>query len=120
MFCCISSTQAKPQFHTGWFVESLATQTLVLFVIRTSEKSIAQPSQRSLDRNLPCDRGDGSLFAVQPVCGRSGIHALPAGYLAFVAGATGVYLLMVEAAKRRLLRPKRCLTLPSRTAQTIP
>src|SRR5581483_6753909 len=23
-------------FHTGWFVESLATQTLVLFVIRTS------------------------------------------------------------------------------------
>ena len=22
-------------FHTGWFVESLATQTLVLFVIRT-------------------------------------------------------------------------------------
>jgi Cation transporting ATPase, C-terminus len=25
-------------FHTGWFVESLATQTLVLFVIRTVEK----------------------------------------------------------------------------------
>src|SRR5207249_3561217 len=23
-------------FHTGWFVESLATQTLVLFVIRTA------------------------------------------------------------------------------------
>ena len=23
------------EFHTGWFVESLATQTLVLFVIRT-------------------------------------------------------------------------------------
>ena len=25
-------------FHTGWFVESLATQTLVLFVIRTAGK----------------------------------------------------------------------------------
>ena len=24
-------------FHTGWFVESLATQTLVLFVIRTAQ-----------------------------------------------------------------------------------
>jgi len=23
-------------FHTGWFVESLATQTLVVFVIRTA------------------------------------------------------------------------------------
>src|SRR5579864_4703958 len=26
---------SEPLFHTGWFVESLATQTLVLFVIRT-------------------------------------------------------------------------------------
>src|SRR5271165_5239396 len=24
-------------FHTGWFVESLATQTLVIFIIRTSD-----------------------------------------------------------------------------------
>ena len=28
---------SEAQFHTGWFVESLATQTLVLFVIRTSK-----------------------------------------------------------------------------------
>src|SRR5213079_3672110 len=27
---------SAPLFHTGWFVESLATQTLVLFVIRTA------------------------------------------------------------------------------------
>jgi Mg2+-importing ATPase len=27
---------SEPLFHTGWFVESLATQTLVLFVIRTA------------------------------------------------------------------------------------
>ncbi len=27
---------AEPLLHTGWFVESLATQTSVLFVIRTS------------------------------------------------------------------------------------
>ena len=26
---------SQPEFHTGWFVESLATQTLVIFVIRT-------------------------------------------------------------------------------------
>ena len=26
---------AEALFHTGWFVESLATQTLVIFVIRT-------------------------------------------------------------------------------------
>jgi hypothetical protein len=27
---------SAPLFHTGWFVESLATQTLVLFIIRTA------------------------------------------------------------------------------------
>ena len=27
---------SQPEFHTGWFVESLATQTLVIFVIRTT------------------------------------------------------------------------------------
>src|SRR5438876_865862 len=33
------------QFHTGWFVESLATQTLVLFVIRTMGNPIrSRPS----------------------------------------------------------------------------
>src|ERR1035441_5659520 len=32
--------------HTGWFVESLATQTLVLFVIRTSQNPLrSRPSQ---------------------------------------------------------------------------
>ena len=32
-------------FHTGWFVESLATQTLVLFVIRTAGRPWSEPSE---------------------------------------------------------------------------
>ena len=31
-------------FHTGWFVESLATQVLVIFVIRTRARALARPS----------------------------------------------------------------------------
>ena len=31
-----SSTPGRPKFRSGWFVESLATQTLVIFAIRTS------------------------------------------------------------------------------------
>ena len=35
-------------FHTGWFVESLATQTLVLFVIRTMGNPLrSRPSRRA-------------------------------------------------------------------------
>ncbi len=36
---------SQAQFHTGWFVESLATQTLVVFVIRTSKNPLrSRPS----------------------------------------------------------------------------
>src|SRR5208282_5737550 len=36
---------SEAQFHTGWFVESLATQTLVLFVIRTAKNPLrSRPS----------------------------------------------------------------------------
>src|ERR1039458_4545159 len=31
---------SEAQFHTGWFVESLATQTLVVFIIRTSKNPL--------------------------------------------------------------------------------
>jgi Mg2+-importing ATPase len=43
-----ASTNA-PLFRTGWFVESLATQTLVVFVIRTSGNPLkSRPSRRLL------------------------------------------------------------------------
>jgi len=35
-------------FHTGWFVESLATQVLVPFVIRTMGRPWAGPPSRPL------------------------------------------------------------------------
>ena len=41
-----------PEFRTGWFVESLATQTLVIFVIRTRRRPFwrSRPSRRSSSR----------------------------------------------------------------------
>ena len=39
-----ASTNAS-LFHTGWFVESLATQTLVVFVIRTAGEPVQEPAQ---------------------------------------------------------------------------
>ena len=32
-------------FQTGWFIESLATQVLVIFVIRTRGQPAAQPAE---------------------------------------------------------------------------
>jgi Mg2+-importing ATPase len=91
------------QFHTGWFVESLATQTLVLFVIRTSKNPFRSRPSGPLIATCLAVVAIGMYLPFSPVAGALGFTALPAGYYSFVAVATGVYLLLVEAAKRRLL-----------------
>jgi Mg2+-importing ATPase len=45
----------------------------------------------------------GIYLPFSPLAGVLGFTRLPAGYFAFLAVATGAYLLLVEAAKRRLL-----------------
>ena len=95
---------SEAQFHTGWFVESLATQTLVLFVIRTSKNPLRSRPSGPLIATCLAVVAIGLYLPFSPLAGVLGFTPLPAAYFAFVAVATGVYLLMVEAAKRLLLR----------------
>ncbi|MGB7590856.1 MAG: magnesium-translocating P-type ATPase [Terriglobia bacterium] len=108
---------SEAQFHTGWFVESLATQTLVLFVIRTAKNPFrSRPSGPLLATCLGVV-AIGIYLPFSPLAGVLGFTRLPAGYFAFLVVATGAYLLLVEAAKRRLLRgatPKIATTYPLR------
>ena len=90
-------------FHTGWFVESLATQTLVLFVIRTSKNPLRSRPSRPLLATCLAVVAIGIYLPFSPLAGMLGFTPLPGSYFAFVAVATGAYLLLVEAAKRRLL-----------------
>ncbi|HKM82775.1 MAG TPA: magnesium-translocating P-type ATPase [Candidatus Acidoferrum sp.] len=91
-------------FHTGWFVESLATQTLVLFVIRTSKNPFRSRPSGPLLTTCLASVAIGLYLPFSPLAGVLGFTPLPAKYFAFVAIATAVYLLLVEFAKRRLLR----------------
>jgi Mg2+-importing ATPase len=95
---------SEAQFHTGWFVESLATQTLVLFVIRTSKNPLRSRPSRPLLATCVAVVAIGIYLPFSPLAGVLGFTHLPAAYFAFLAVATGVYLLLVEAAKRLLLR----------------
>jgi P-type Mg2+ transporter len=97
-------------FHTGWFVESLATQTLVLFVIRTSRNPLRSRPSRPLTATTLGMVAAGVLLPFSPLAGVLGFTALPAGYFAFLAIATLTYLLLVEGAKRTLLRAKENAT----------
>jgi len=94
----------EAQFHTGWFVESLATQTLVIFIIRTSKNPLRSRPSGSLIATCLTAVAVGMLLPFTPVAGVLGFTPLPLSYFAFVAAATIVYLLLVEVAKRALLR----------------
>ena len=95
---------SEAQFHTGWFVESLATQTLVLFVIRTSKNPFRSRPSRPLLATCLGVVAIGIYLPFSPLAGMLGFTPLPGSYFVFVAVATGAYLLLVEAAKRVLLR----------------
>jgi P-type Mg2+ transporter len=54
-------------FHTGWFVESLATQTLVLFVIRTTGNSLRSRPSRPLAITTLVIVAIGAVLPVTPL-----------------------------------------------------
>jgi Mg2+-importing ATPase len=95
---------SEAQFHTGWFVESLATQTLVLFVIRTSKDPFRSRPSNPLLATCLAVVAIGLYLPFSPLAGMLGFTPLPGSYFVFVAVATAIYLLMVQGAKRVLLR----------------
>jgi Mg2+-importing ATPase len=91
-------------FHTGWFVESLATQTLVLFVIRTMRSPWRSRPSRALAATTLAIVLVGLVLPFSPLAGPLGFRALPWGYFGFLAVATATYLGLVEVAKRHLFQ----------------
>ncbi len=91
-------------FHTGWFVESLATQTLVLFVIRTAGNPLRSRPSLPLAATTLGVVAVAVLLPYTPLAEPLGFRPLPGRYLIFVAALTAAYLLAVDAVKRRLMR----------------
>jgi Mg2+-importing ATPase len=91
-------------FHTGWFVESLATQTLVLFIIRTAGNPLRSRPSRPLAITTLAIVAIGILMPLTPLAGPLGFTPLPPLYFLFLAAMTAIYLLLVELVKRRLMR----------------
>ncbi len=92
----------QAEFHTGWFVESLATQTLVLFVIRTMGNPLKSRPSLPLAVTTFAIVIAGVLLPFSPFAYVLGFTALPASYFLFLAISTVTYLLLVEIAKRLL------------------
>jgi Mg2+-importing ATPase len=96
-------------FHTGWFVESLATQTLVLFVIRTPRNPLTSRPSLPLALTTVAIVIVGVVLPYSPLAGVLGFQPLPAAYFLFLSAATLTYLGLVQLAKRYLLKPRQVL-----------
>jgi Mg2+-importing ATPase len=93
---------SQPEFHTGWFVESLATQTLVLFIIRTAGNPLKSRPSIPLAFTTILIVIVGIVLPFSPLAKLLGFTPLPAPFFAFLAISTITYLLLVEWAKRLL------------------
>jgi Mg2+-importing ATPase len=91
-------------FHTGWFVESLLTQTLVVLVIRTAGSPFrSRPSPWLLGAVLGVC-GVAAVLPLTPFAGALGFEPLPWAFAPFLAGVAGAYLGAVELIKRQFFR----------------
>lgn len=94
---------SEPLFHTGWFVESLATQTLVLFVIRTAGNPVRSRPSLPLAATTVLVVLVGLILPVSPLAGPLGFVPLPPTYFVFLGGVTITYLAFVELVKRQMM-----------------
>ncbi len=94
-----------PLFRSGWFVESLATQSLIIFAIRTRRVPFyhSRPSTPLTLATIICV-AIGVLLPFSPLAHVLGFVPLPAGFLAALALMIVLYLVLVELGKLRFYR----------------
>ncbi len=86
-------------FHTGWFVESILSASLVVFVLRTRGSLLrSRPSRAMLIMTvLVAALVVGLPFS--PLAGLLGFHPLPVATLAAIVGIVAAYLAAAELVK---------------------
>lgn len=95
-----------PLFHTGWFIESMATQILVIFVIRTRQPAWrSRPSPVLAATSLAC-LGLAIALPLSPVSRWLGFVSPPGLFWALLPFLVGAYLAMVEGLKHRFFRQR--------------
>ncbi len=89
-------------FHTGWFIESLCTQVLVVLVIRTRRSPfwLSRPSMPLLAAILAAI-AVAVVIPISPLGGILGFTALPPAYWLLLVVVVAAYLALVELVKRR-------------------
>lgn len=91
-------------FHTGWFIESIATQVLVIFVIRTSGNPFANRPNSWLVILSLAVVAIAVLLPLTPAGAYLGFVPPPFEFYMVVVGIVLTYLIAVQIAKRAFYR----------------
>ena len=104
IFGCWDPSRAA-LFQTGWFVESLLTQTLIIHVIRTSRiPFFGSRASWPLSVTTVLVMLIGTWLPFSPVAGSLGLTALPPLYWPLLAVTLLSYVLLTHGVKTWLLR----------------
>jgi Mg2+-importing ATPase len=90
---------SAPLFHTGWFVESLATQTLVVFVIRTAGDPLKSRPSRTLTLTVLAVVATAIALPYTPLGALVGFTPMPLSLLGIIAVFAATYLGLVQLVK---------------------
>lgn len=91
-------------FQTGWFIESLTTQVLVVFAIRTRRRFFRSRPRTSLIATAAAAVVVAVGLALTPIGQWFGFTSPPPLFFAYLVGATMAYLALVEVSKRLFYR----------------
>jgi Mg2+-importing ATPase len=91
-------------FRTGWFVESIATQVLVIFVIRTRRNPLRSHPNRWLMLTSVGVVIGAMLLPFSPLAPYLGFTPLPLSFFGLLVALLISYLVMVEGGKRWFYR----------------
>jgi Mg2+-importing ATPase len=98
-------TYAAALFHTGWFVESLMTQTLIVHVIRTNLIPFIQSrASWQLTMTTILIMGIGAFLPFSPLGPLLGFVALPWQFWPFLLATLICYVALTQLVKVWLLK----------------
>jgi P-type Mg2+ transporter len=88
-------------FRAGWFIESLASQTLVILLLRTAGNPFKSRPSTPLLLTVFGSVAAGLVVVLTPLGTPIGFEVLPGGFLAALFVLVAAYLAIVQVVKRR-------------------
>ena len=101
----LMKTHYESLFHTGWFVESLLTQTLIVHIIRTNRIPFIQSrASAALTWTTVAVMATAILLPFSPLAGSLGMVPLPKSFWLWMAATLMTYMVLTHNMKSWFVR----------------